>query len=66
MPSRYNTYNPDRKITQGSASKPSGPGSPGKVTERTASWPGLPGKASNWYKTSGKKVKTHPKSEGLC
>jgi hypothetical protein len=50
MPSRYNTYNPDRKISQGSASKGSGPGASGKVNIRQ-SYTGcpLPGKASHGF-----------------
>lgn len=50
MPSRYNTYNPDLKISQGSASKGAGPGKGGTVNVRQ-SYTGmpLPGKASHAF-----------------
>lgn len=50
MPSRYNTYNPDLKISQGSGAKPSGPGKSGTVNVRQ-SYTGmpLPGKASHAF-----------------
>lgn len=66
MPSRYNSYFSQRKISQGKTSANPAPGGGGKVNEKTAAWPGLPGKASAWYKVGGTKVKQHPKSEGLC
>lgn len=66
MPSRYNTYNPDLKISQGSGAKPTGPGKAGSVNEKTAAWPGLPGKAQPRSRDGGTpKCRIYPKSEGL-
>lgn len=66
MPSRYNTFNPDLKITQGAASKPDGPGKNATVTEKTAAWAGLPGKAQSKSRNAGTpKCRIYPKSDGL-
>ena len=44
--------------------KPSAPAA--KVNEKTAAWPGLPGKTQPRNRSAGVlKLKTHPKSEGL-
>ena len=40
-------------------------GKPAAVTEKTANWPGLPGKTGPNRTAGVKKVKTHPHSEGL-
>ena len=66
MANRNWTDNPDRKISSSGGVKDMGAGQSGKVAEKTANWPGLPGKPSNWYGSKGPKVKVHPKSQGLC
>ncbi len=40
-------------------------GSMGSVNERTASWPGLPGKTGPNRSAGVTKAKIHPKSEGI-
>ena len=40
-------------------------GGRGSVTEKTASWPGLPGKAGPNRSAGTPKAKVYPKSEGL-
>ena len=40
-------------------------GSAGTVNERTASWPGLPGKTGPNRSAGVKKLKIHPMSKGL-
>ena len=38
---------------------------PSKFTEKTAAWPGLPGKGGPNRSAGVKRVRAHPKAEGL-
>jgi hypothetical protein len=49
MPSRIYSYFPERKITNPNPPANAKPGSAPAVNVRTASWPGLPGTASNGF-----------------
>ncbi len=51
--------NQPKKFTRAKA------GPAGAVNERTANWPGLPGKSGPNRSAGVKKVKIHAKSEGL-
>ena len=51
----------------GKASKAVGSPAKASVTVKQAFTGGqLPGKASNWYKVKGSRVKQYPSSQGLC
>ncbi len=51
--------NQPKKFTRAKA------GPAGTVNEKTAAWPGVPGKTGPTRSAGVAKVKTHPKSEGL-
>lgn len=66
MPARIYSHFPERTITNPNPPANPKPGKAGTVNEKTASWPGLPGKPSNGFRMTAKKVKIHPSSQGLC
>ena len=59
-----NKFNMPFKAGHGATNGQRGPDRK-KVTERTAAWPGLPGKAGPDRSAGVTKVKIHPKSEGI-
>ena len=68
MPSRVNSYFPERKITNPNPPANEKPGRAPSINMRTASWPGLPGKASNGFakaKSGIKEVNGYAYYKGL-
>lgn len=61
----YSETHPDR-LVGGSPKPKAGRKASGKMPEKTAAWPGLPGKAQPRDRSAGvKKCKSYVKSEGL-
>ncbi len=67
MPNPYYNKQVSNIKTKGGAGSVSvkGSGGAGALTEKTASWPGLPGKSGPNRANGVTKVKIYPKSEGL-
>lgn len=66
MANRYNTKNPQRKISAGDGPKQKKAGSSPSVTMKPGPFPGCPGPCQPRDRSLGvKKVKTHNRSEGL-
>jgi hypothetical protein len=65
MANRYYTNFEDRKISSGSAPTPGSKSRESTVNEKTAAWPGLPGKSGPDRSGGVKKVKAYAKSEGI-
>ena len=63
----YNSmHGSNRKVAEGGSNKASGSSPKASMPEKTANWPGLPGKAQSKDRSGGvKKLKVHPKSEGI-
>ena len=56
---------PNKRRDNGPKFKDNKPGPMGKVKEKTASWPGLPGKTGPDRGFGVKKLKTYPSSKGI-
>ncbi len=65
MASRYFTEMKERKVSGGNKYSPPTGSMSSSLNEKTAAWPGLPGKSGPDRSNGVKKLKTHPKSEGL-
>jgi hypothetical protein len=66
MPNKYHgNLTGNGKFSGGSNKDSRGGSSPSSMPEKTASWPGLPGKTGPDRSGGVKKLKVHPKSEGM-
>lgn len=65
MASRFFSDFKEKKVSGSKGAKPTGKLKSLSGTEKTANWPGLPGKSGPDRSGGDKKVRIHPKSTGI-